>query len=193
MQQLLLSYSAHCTPPSQETKRKRLHQAPSALVTDKTGLSCIYLQVAYWLIGFDHLCCRCARQVTWRWCFNVNIYTITAPFLLWFLFVSAHLVVRLFCDVACFLRELKRRPHPSVLFFLITTVHQAGFHLERAALCCQTYNLIHQLPVRQLSVRHARQVSPTPCRSASCHSPGLSCGNIGASQCLHVCFQNNLI
>lgn len=56
-------------------------------------------------------------------------------------------------------------------------MHQAGFHLERAALC-QTYNLIRQQPVRQLSMRHTPPVSPAPCRSTPCHSSGLSCGNI---------------
>lgn len=47
---------------------------------------------------------------------------------------------------------------PTLQFdILITTVHQAGFHLERAALF-QAYHLIHQQPVHQLSMPHSQSL-----------------------------------
>lgn len=84
----------------------------------------------------------------------------------------------LFCNISfgCFYESLSTLPTLQ-FYFLITTVHQAGFHLERATLC-QTYNLIHQWPVRQLSMRHTPLVSPAPCCSTPCHSSELGCGNI---------------
>lgn len=101
----------------------------------------------------------------------------TAPSLLRFFFFFCS-STRLFCNISfgCFYESLSTLSTLQ-FYFLITTVHQAGFHLERAALC-QTYNLIHQRPVRQLFMRHTPPVSPAPCRSTPCHSSGLSCGNI---------------
>lgn len=58
-------------------------------------------------------------------------------------------VMRLLSSVSfsCFYESLSTLPTLQ-FYILITTVHQAGFHLERAALC-QAYHLIHQRPVRQ--------------------------------------------
>ena len=72
----------------------------------------------------------------------------------------------------CFTENPRNLPTLQ-FYFLITTVHQAGVHLERAALC-QAYHLIHQWPVFQLSAPH----TPRSCRSIPCHSSRPSCGNI---------------
>lgn len=85
--------------------------------------------------------------------------------------------MRLFCNIyfGCFYESLSTLPTLQ-FYFLITTVHQAGFHLERAALC-QAYHLIHQRLVRQLSMLHTPQSCP-PRAAPLCHSSPLSCGNI---------------
>lgn len=69
-------------------------------------------------------------------------------------------ITRLFRNISfgCFYESLSTLPTLQ-FYFLITTLHQAGFHLERATLC-QAYHLIHQQPVRQLSVLHTPQSCP---------------------------------
>lgn len=58
-------------------------------------------------------------------------------------------IMRLLSSISfsCFYQSLSIVPALQ-FYILITTVHQAGFHLERAVLC-QAYHLIHQRHVRQ--------------------------------------------
>lgn len=87
-------------------------------------------------------------------------------------------VMRLLSSVSfsCFYESLSTLPTLQ-FYILITTVHQAGFHLERAALC-QAYHLIHQQPVRQPLCAAHSPVLATTCSPTPCHSSPLCCGNI---------------
>lgn len=75
-------------------------------------------------------------------------------------FWGLFLIMRLSCNTSfgCFSESLSTLPTLQ-FYFLITTVHQAGIHLERAALC-QAYHLIHQRPVRQLPMLHTPKSCP---------------------------------
>lgn len=91
-----------------------------------------------------------------RCCSNTNTSGLMAPYL----FDYFRSITRPFCNISfgCFYESLSALPTLQ-FYFLITTVHQAGFHLERAALC-QAYHLIHQRPVRQLAMLHTPQYCP---------------------------------
>lgn len=86
-----------------------------------------------------------------------------------------------------YIYESLSTPPTLQFYFLITTVHPAGFHLERAGLC-QAYHLIHQRHARQLSMPHTPQ--PCPSRAAPLLVTLLRCAvetsDITASLCLHL-------
>lgn len=109
-------------------------------------------------------------------CWVLRQHSQAASALLCFYFAQSH-----FCSALFPLVVLIKGWTPSPTFsfsFLITTLHQTGFQLERAALC-QAYHLIHQRPACQLSVLHTPRSLPTTCRFAPCHfPPPLCCGNI---------------
>lgn len=152
-------------------------------MTEEKAWSCIYLQAAYWLTGFDHPCCRLARLMTWLKAnthHNVSITTLIS-------FLPAYLDVCLLCYLSWFLGHLRHRPHP--LLFIIFNHHNASgrppsrkgslrlpdLQLNPSTACSSAYcgGRTHPVPLRFLSLsctelwKHPTSVPVSVCMCVS--------------------------
>lgn len=189
MQQLLLSPNPHLSPSTFLCYKERTAHHTMRIIPLRHWKPCH----VFFANVFLNCCSITSCSVPGWWPNAAAAQASTFP--VWWLHIClnvllSHLSVlqHSFC---CFYESLSTLPTLQ-FYFLITTVHQAGFHLERAALC-QAYHLIHQRAVRQLSMLH------TPCSCPPRATPllvtlvccAVETSNIAAR--LPVCCQNNPI